>query len=203
MLLDLTGNHCCGAIKRTWGEGAGCQQELFLSLALVCGPQMLHFHAVVKDQAVETYVAIDGPPTPHPRGRVEHGEGSWDMVALSVPSLRTGVAAPSPELPSILREPIRVSAMLEKASRVPGCTERAGDTTLRPAGEPEQRHPAQGEGGPMLQGRAEQGLSGAAKGGVLLLPRILQLLLWGVPCSSHRARETPMGKRQFSTPARL
>lgn len=136
MLLDLTGNHCCGAIKRTWGEGAGCQQELFLSLALVCGPQMLHFHAVVKDQAVETYVAIDGPPTPHPRGRVEHGEGSWDMAALSVPSLRTGVAAPSPELPSILREPIRVSAMLEKASRVPGCTERAGDTTLRPAGEP-------------------------------------------------------------------
>ena len=27
------------------GEGAGCQQELFLTLALVCGPQMLHFHS--------------------------------------------------------------------------------------------------------------------------------------------------------------
>ena len=119
------------------------------------------------------------------------------MAALPVLGLRTGMAAPSPELPSILRDPSRVSAMLEKASRVLGCTERAGD--------PQQGHPAQGEGAPMVQGRAEQGLSGAAKGGVLLPPRILQLLSveGRVPCSSHRTRETPMGKRQFSTPARL
>ena len=44
MLLDLISNRCSGTMKRTQGEGAGCQQELFLSLASVCGPQMLHFH---------------------------------------------------------------------------------------------------------------------------------------------------------------
>lgn len=48
----------------------------------------------------------------------------------------------------------------------------------------------------LLLGRAEQGLSGAAKEGVLLLPRILQLLLGGYR-SSHRARETPWGRGSF------
>ena len=145
------------------------------------------------------------PPTPRPRGRMERGESSREMAAMSVPGLRTGAASLSPELPSILREPIHVSAVLEKASRVPGCTERAGDTTLRPPGEAQRGHPAQGEGATMLQGRAEQGPSGAAKGGVLPPPRILQLVGGerGRPCSSHRIRETPMGKRQFPAPARL
>ena len=121
--------------------------------------------AVVKDQVVETFVAADSNPHPPPQGK--SGESSQEMAAMSVPGLRTGAASLSPELPSILREPIHVSAVLEKASRVPGCTERAGDTTLGPAGEAQRGHPAQGEGATMLQGRAEQGPSGAAKGGVL------------------------------------
>lgn len=162
--------------------------------------------AVVKDQVVETYMwPLTPPPIPCPRGRMERGESSWEMAAMLVPGLRMGAASPSPELPSILREPIHVLAVLEKAPRVPGCTERAGDTTLGPAGEAQRGHPTQGEGAPMLQGRAEQGPLGAARGGMLLPPRILQLVggEWGLPCSSHRTRETPTGKRQFPTPARL
>ena len=173
-------------------EAQQSYRESRASVSLLCYYK-LHFHHHYSH--FDTYVVSHYKNLTLKRNRGDRIKKV--MAALPVPGLRTGMAAPSPEFPSILRDPSRVSAMLEKASRVLGCTERAGD--------PQQGHPAQGEGAPMVQGRAEQGLSGAAKGGVLLPPRILQLLSveGRVPCSSHRTRETPMGKRQFSTPARL
>lgn len=122
------------------------------------------------------------------------------MAALPVPGLRTGMAAPSPELPSILREPSRVSAMLEKASRVPGCTERAGDTSLRPAGDPQWGHPAQGEGAPMRQGRAEQGLPEQPKEGYCFRQGFCSCCWWrgGYPAAPIEPGQLPWGRGSFA-----
>lgn len=55
-------------------------------------------------------------PTPHPRGRVEHGEGSQEMAALSVLKSQDGVAVAEPRA-SVhpQRAHPGVSLVLEKA----------------------------------------------------------------------------------------